>query len=63
MEIGSAFNASQAMAQVSRSVEQMNQLNQGIVDSSQNLNNKMLSVTTEAKVQSSGQEQMLDLLA
>lgn len=63
MEIGSAFNASQAMAQVSRSVEQMNQLNQGIVDSSQNLNNKMLSVTTEARVQSSGQEQMLDLLA
>lgn len=63
MEIGSAFNASQAMAQISRSVETMNQLNQGIVDSSQNLNNKMLSVSTEAKVQSSGQEQMLDLLA
>lgn len=63
MQVGSAFNASQAMAQVSRSVEQMNQLNQGIVDSSQNINNKLLSVTAEAKVQNSGKEQILDLLA
>lgn len=63
MQVGSAFNASQAMAQVSRSVEQMNQLNQGIVDSNQNLSNKLLNMSTEAKVQNSGQEQILDLLA
>ncbi len=63
MQVGSAFNASQAMAQVSQSVQQMNQLNQGIVDSSQNLNNKLVNMSAEAKVQNSGKEQILDLLA
>lgn len=51
------------MAQVSQSVQQMNQLNQGIVDSSQNLNNKLVNMSAEAKVQNSGKEQILDLLA
>ncbi|MCR9143418.1 MAG: hypothetical protein NXI24_14300 [bacterium] len=63
MQVGSAFNASQAMAQVSQSVQTMNQLNQGIVDSSQNLNNKLVGMSAEAKVQNSGKEQILDLLA
>ncbi|MEQ9363623.1 MAG: hypothetical protein RIF32_05240 [Leptospirales bacterium] len=63
MQVGSAFNASQAMAQVSRSVEQMNQLNQGIVDSSQNLNTKLVGMSAEAKIQNSGKEQIMDLLA
>jgi hypothetical protein len=63
MQVGSAFNVSQAMAQVSRSVEQINQLTQNIVDTSQNLDNKLVHVNAEAKVQNSGREQILDLLA
>ena len=63
MQVGSAYSASQAMGQVSRSVEQINELTQGIVDATQNLDNKMVRASAEAKVQSASAEQKLDLLA
>lgn len=63
MQVGSAFNAGQAMAQVSRSVEQLNQLNQKIVDAGQSMDSKLLKMNVEAKVQNPESGHSVDFTA
>jgi hypothetical protein len=65
MQIGTATSGNAAMDQVARSIQAMNQLNQTIVDETQELGNKMLRVSTEAKVASENPaaEQVIDFLA
>ncbi len=61
MQVGSAFNAGQAMEQVSRSIQAVNDLNKEIVDKNQDLSGKMLKVAVEEKVQPS--ENQIDFMA
>ncbi len=63
MEIQSGFNPTQAMQQVARSTEMMNQLNRTIVDTAYDTANKMLRVNVEQKVATQQQQQKLDVLA
>ena len=65
MQTGSATSGNIAMDQVSRAAQAMNQLNQQIVDTSQEFGEKMLRINTEAKVsaQNPAAEHVVDLLA
>lgn len=65
MQIGSATSGNIALDQVSKSIEAMNQLNQRIVDETQELGDKLLRVSTDAKVSSENPaaEQVIDFLA
>jgi len=61
MQIGSSTNV--AMEQLSRSIQSVNELNQAIVDKSQDLSGKMLKVAVAEKVQAEADKQKVDLLA
>lgn len=65
MQIGTATTGNVAFDQASKAIQAMNQLNQTIVDETQELSDKMLRVSTEAKVssQNPAAEQVIDFLA
>lgn len=63
MQVGTSFDPAMAMNQVARSAERLNQLNQNIVDASQEMSGKLISMNAEAKVSAQQNQSKLDLLA
>ncbi|MCB1307672.1 MAG: hypothetical protein KDK30_05820 [Leptospiraceae bacterium] len=63
MQIGSGFNQAQALNQISRSVDMINNLNQQITDASQDMANKLIKVSAESRVSQGETQTKLDLLA
>ena len=60
---GSNFNASQAMVQVARAAETMNQIQQMALDKNQDLAGKMIGMNAEQTVQAQKNAQIADFLA
>ena len=56
-------NSNQAAAQIAQSTQMMNQLNQTIVDKSQDISNKLLNITVEDKLALQDKMFKLNLLA
>jgi hypothetical protein len=63
MQVGSAAASNIAMEQLSRSIQNLNDLNQTIADKSQEVTGKLLKVAAEEKIQSDASQQQVDLLA
>ena len=64
MQIGSGFSHADALNQITRATEQINQLNQRIVDTEQGMSNKLVNMAVDQKVAGSqNPEGLLDLFA
>lgn len=63
MQIGSTFNAQQAMAQVARSVDMLNDMQKKMTDDSLDFTNKMVKVNVTQKVADLTGEHTIDMRA
>lgn len=63
MQISGTSGTAQAMQQVARAAETMNQIQQMALDKTQELNGKMIGMNAEQKVGAQKTEQLADFLA
>ena len=63
MQVSGNSGAAQAMQQVARAAETMNQINQMALDKTMDLNGKMIGMNAEQKVGAQKTEQLADFLA
>ncbi|MBI41200.1 MAG: hypothetical protein CMF59_16515 [Leptospiraceae bacterium] len=63
MQVSGNSGAAQAMQQVARAAETMNQINQMALDKTMDLNGKMIGMNAEQKVGAQKTENIADFLA
>ena len=63
MQVSGNSGAAQAMQQVARAAETMNQIQQMALDKTQELNGKMIGMNAEQKVSAQKNEHIADFLA